>query len=45
MMDFNNILQINQIDGGRNRRVPMHYFILNKADVKFFFEPSDRPNP
>ena len=42
MMDFNNILQINQIDGGRNRRVPMHYFILNKADVKFFFEPSER---
>ena len=39
MMDFNNILQINQIDGGRNRRIPIHYFILNKADVSSFLSP------
>ena len=30
---------------GYNRRLPAGYFILNKADVKFFFEPESRgPN-
>lgn len=43
-MDPNNLLQLNQADPATGqRRIPMHYFIVNKADVRFFFEPSLRP--
>ena len=49
MMNPDNLLQINQVtegfegkDPGKNRRLPAGYFILNKADVKFFFEPEIR---
>ena len=49
MMDPDNLLQINQVtefgqgqQPGKNRRLPAGYFILNKADVKFFFEPEIR---
>ena len=43
MMNFDNILEVNKIDGVKNRRLPMHYFILNKAEVKFYFEEAIRP--
>lgn len=49
MMQYSNIDTINQItdgnDGykyGLNRRIPAGYFILNKALVRFFFEPEYR---
>tara|TARA_R100000458_G_C8277975_1_gene253785 strand:- start:1065 stop:6656 length:5592 start_codon:yes stop_codon:yes gene_type:complete len=49
MMSPGNLLTVNQITHGelglfpgRNRRIPAGYFILNKADVTFFFEPEIR---
>ena len=48
-MNPDNLDTINQVtpegagsNFGRNRRLPAGYFILNKADVKFFFEPEIR---
>ena len=48
-MDPSNLDNINQVSTenqgsnfGRNRRLPSGYFILNKADVKFYFEPEIR---
>jgi hypothetical protein len=42
MMNADNLIQLVEM-GGRDRRIPMHYFIVNKADVRFFFEPAYRP--